>query len=99
MPATTQRMSRVDTAWLRMDTEANLMLIVGMWRLRPRITLQALRERIEQRLLKYRRFRQKVVEDPLGASWVIDPDFDLARHVRAETLKPRRGGESKDTKP
>ncbi|MFN3417110.1 MAG: wax ester/triacylglycerol synthase family O-acyltransferase, partial [Caldimonas sp.] len=91
MPAAMERMARVDTAWLRMDTEANLMLIVGMWRLRPRITLQALRQRVEQRLLKYRRFRQKVVEDALGASWVIDPDFDLARHVRAETLQPRRG--------
>jgi diacylglycerol O-acyltransferase / wax synthase len=91
MPATTERMARVDTAWLRMDTEANLMLIVGMWRLYPGITLQALRERIEQRLLKYRRFRQKVVEDAMGANWVVDPDFDIARHVRAETLKPRRG--------
>jgi diacylglycerol O-acyltransferase / wax synthase len=83
MPATTERMARVDTAWLRMDTEANLMLIVGMWRLYPGITLQALRERIEQRLLKYRRFRQKVVEDAMGANWVVDPDFDIARHVRA----------------
>jgi hypothetical protein len=26
-----ERMSRVDTAWLRMDTDANLMMIVGVW--------------------------------------------------------------------
>ena len=30
-----ERMSRVDTAWLRMDTEANLMMIVGVWLVEP----------------------------------------------------------------
>ena len=28
-------MSKVDTAWLRMDSDTNLMLIVGVWVLRP----------------------------------------------------------------
>ena len=60
-----ERMSKVDTAWLRMDTEANLMMIVGVWSIRPGITLAALRERVAERLLKYPRFRQKVVEDSL----------------------------------
>ena len=27
---TTQRMSRVDTAWLRMDNDVNLMMIAGV---------------------------------------------------------------------
>ena len=27
---TTQRMSRVDTAWLRMNNDVNLMMIVGV---------------------------------------------------------------------
>ena len=27
------RMSRVDTAWLRMDNDVNLMMIVGVWML------------------------------------------------------------------
>ena len=26
-----RRMSRVDTAWLRMDNDVNLMMIVGVW--------------------------------------------------------------------
>jgi hypothetical protein len=30
-------MSRVDTAWLRMDTEVNLMMIVGVWLLKPAV--------------------------------------------------------------
>ena len=40
------RMSRVDTAWLRMDNDVNLMMIVGVWLLSPAITLEVLRERI-----------------------------------------------------
>ncbi|HEV6968276.1 wax ester/triacylglycerol synthase family O-acyltransferase [Roseateles sp.] len=85
-------MSKVDTAWLRMDTEANLMMIVGVWSIRPRITLAALRERVAERLLKYPRFRQKVVEDALlGAQWVADRQFDIARHVVAEAPLPLPG--------
>lgn len=91
MAAQLERMSRVDTAWLRMDTEANLMMIVGVWVMRPRLSLAALRERVEARLLQYTRFRQKVVEDALGAQWVEDEDFDIAHHVQAEILLPRRG--------
>jgi diacylglycerol O-acyltransferase / wax synthase len=87
-----ERMSKVDTAWLRMDTEANLMMIVGVWSIRPGITLAALRERVAERLLQYPRFRQKVVEDALlGAQWVADKDFDIARHVVAEVPLPLRG--------
>ena len=87
-----ERMSKVDTAWLRMDTEANLMMIVGVWSIRPGIQLDALRERVAQRLLQYPRFRQRVVEDALlGAQWVVDEDFDIARHVVAEAPLPLRG--------
>ena len=89
--AAAERMSRVDTAWLRMDTEQNLMMIVGVWTLRPRLSLKDLRQRVEERLLQYRRFRQKVVEDALGAQWVDDEDFDINRHVVPGSLKPRRG--------
>ncbi|MFT7771660.1 wax ester/triacylglycerol synthase family O-acyltransferase [Roseateles sp.] len=87
-----ERMSKVDTAWLRMDTEANLMMIVGVWSIRPGISLSDLRARVAERLLQYPRFRQKVVEDALlGAQWVVDKDFDIARHVVAEVPLPLRG--------
>ena len=59
-------MSRVDAAWLRMDTEANLMMIVGVWLIEPQLALADLRGRVETSLLKYGRFRQKVVEDAMG---------------------------------
>jgi len=89
--AAERRMSRVDTAWLRMDNDVNLMMIVGIWLLTPAITLQALCERIESRLLKYERFRHKAVHDSLGASWVEDTNFDIARHVVVEKIGRRRG--------
>ena len=58
-----ERMSRVDHAWLRMDSDANLMMIIGFWLLEPKLTLAELTERIQTALLAYPRFRQKVVED------------------------------------
>jgi WS/DGAT/MGAT family acyltransferase len=91
MPKAIERMSRVDTAWLRMDTDANLMMIVGVWLLEPCLRYEDLCRRVEGSLLKYRRFRQRVVEDAMGASWVEDGRFDIANHVQRETLKRKRG--------
>jgi diacylglycerol O-acyltransferase / wax synthase len=81
-----ERMSKVDTAWLRMDNDANLMMIVGVWQLAPGVRHAAVRERIEGSLLKYDRFKQRVMEDAAGATWVMDRNFDLANHVVAEKL-------------
>jgi len=81
-----ERMSKVDTAWLRMDNDANLMMIVGVWQLAPGVKHAAVCERIENSLLKYDRFKQRVVEDAAGATWVVDRNFDLAKHVVAEKL-------------
>ena len=86
-----QRMSRVDTAWLRMDNDVNLMMIVGVWLLTPAITLEALRQRIQSKLLKYDRFLQKAVPDAMGAMWMSDETFDITRHVVRTTLQPERG--------
>jgi WS/DGAT/MGAT family acyltransferase len=86
-------MSRVDTAWLRMDNDVNLMMIVGVWLLRPGITHAALCERVQDKLLKYERFRQKVVQDPMGASWVEDDAFDIERHVLHHKVR-RQAGQS-----
>ncbi len=91
MPETSERMSRVDTAWLRMDNDVNLMMIVGIWLVEPALTLEALRERISSKLLKYPRFRQRVEHDLLGANWVEEEDFDIARHVVATRLTRQRG--------
>lgn len=81
-----ERMSKVDTAWLRMDSDTNRMTIVGVWIIRPSITLHDWRERVRERLLPYRRFRQIARSDATGAHWVIDPDFRIDRHVVSHVL-------------
>ncbi len=88
---TTERMSLVDTAWLRMDSPVNLMMIVGIWLFEPGLPHAALRERLRDKLLPYARFRQKVVHEALGAAWVEDDDFDLDRHLVRERLVRQRG--------
>ena len=91
----TSRMSRVDTAWLRMDNDVNLMMIVGVWLLTPAITMRALRERVADKLLQYPRFKQKAVADAMGANWVEDLDFDLSRHVVQQALPKSTPGKGR----
>ena len=91
-----ERMSRVDTAWLRMDNDTNLMQILGVWQLTPGVKHAAVRQRIENTLARYDRFRQRAVEDATGATWVFDDDFDLANHVLLEKLpRSARGHEER----
>ena len=96
MSLVTERMSRVDTAWLRMDNDVNLMMIVGVWLLQPSITIEALRERVADRFLRFPRFRQRAVADLFGASWVEDTEFDITRHVVTAKLPRRRGRSETD---
>ena len=89
-----ERMTKVDTAWLRMDSESNLMMIVGVWTLKPGIKYEDLCQRVQERLLKYNRFRQRVVEDAAGATWVEDRKFDIANHVTREKLPKHAKGQA-----
>ena len=86
-----ERMSKVDTAWLRMDSPTNLMMIVGVWVFKPGVDFDALCQRLQTRLSKYPRFVQRVTEDAAGASWVRARDFDILRHVRRGHIRRRRG--------
>ena len=91
-----ERMSKVDTAWLRMDSPSNLMMIVGVWVLKPGIRHQDLCARIEERLLKYPRFSQRVVQDAAGATWVRDRNFAIQHHVVRETLERKPKGHEQE---
>lgn len=79
-------MSKVDTAWLRMEKPTSLMMITGVLMFADRLELQALRELIGERFLAFRRFRQKAVDTGSSAHWETDPDFDLDWHVRLTAL-------------
>ena len=81
-----ERVSPVDTAWLRMDRPTNLMMIVGVMMFDGPMDYARLRRTLEARLLPYRRFRQKVEHDTTGSFWVDDEDFDLDRHLHHAAL-------------
>jgi len=76
-----ERISAVDTAWLRMDRTTNLMMICGVLRFRERIPLARLRKVIHERFLVFARFRQRAVETTAMAFWEDDRHFDLDHHV------------------
>jgi WS/DGAT/MGAT family acyltransferase len=84
-------MSRVDTAWLRMERPTNPMMITGVLMFAEPMSLTQLKQVIRQRFLAYARFRQKPVEGATGAQWVEDKDFDLDWHVRLSALPGRPG--------
>jgi WS/DGAT/MGAT family acyltransferase len=90
-PSSRVKISAVDTAWLRMDRPQNLMMITGVLLFGERVGLRRLRKLVEERFASFKRFRQRPVEMPGMAFWESDRDFDVARHVVAQTL-PAPGG-------
>ncbi|HVJ62261.1 MAG TPA: wax ester/triacylglycerol synthase family O-acyltransferase [Tahibacter sp.] len=86
-------MSKVDTAWLRMESPTNLMMITGVLMFDDRLELSALKKILADRFLAYRRFRQKAVDSGSSASWETDRDFDLDWHVRLTALPGAAGKE------
>ncbi|HYM85395.1 MAG TPA: wax ester/triacylglycerol synthase domain-containing protein, partial [Pseudoxanthomonas sp.] len=82
-------MSRVDTAWLRMERPTNPMMITGVLMFDEPMTIDRLRDVVRKRFLAYPRFRQKAVDTPAGASWLEDMHFDLDLHVRITALPGR----------
>jgi WS/DGAT/MGAT family acyltransferase len=90
--ASRERMSSVDTTWLRMDRPGNLMVIVGIMVFDRPVPMRRLRTLIEQRLLAFPRFRQRVQTDATGTAWwVPDPHFDLDAHLLRSRLDGDRG--------
>jgi WS/DGAT/MGAT family acyltransferase len=84
-------MSRVDTAWLRMEKPTNLMMITGVLMFDTPMPLARLRKVLKERFLSYPRFRQRAVDGATGAVWEDDADFDLDWHVRLSALPGRAG--------
>jgi WS/DGAT/MGAT family acyltransferase len=91
LPAFQEPMAKVDTAWLRMESPNNLMMITGLLIFSERMSRTKLKKAIAERFLAYPRFRQKAVDDGAAAFWESDPGFDLNWHVRAAKLPARAG--------
>lgn len=82
-------LSPVDTAWLRMEHPTNLMMITGIFMFDELLDFDTLRTTLDQGLLKFDRFRQRVKQPILPFSppyWEDDPDFDIDAHLHRIAL-------------
>jgi diacylglycerol O-acyltransferase len=82
-------LANVDRAWFRMEHPTNLMMISGVMVFQARMDIERLKATIEERLLRFDRFRQRVVEPRLPlcrVRWEDYRHFDLDEHVHHITL-------------
>jgi len=79
-------MSKVDTAWLRMERPTNRMMITGVLMFAGPLDAARVRTVLLERFLAFRRFRQKAVVGASGAHWETDNDFDINWHLRVAAL-------------
>ncbi len=79
-------MSSVDTAWLRMESPVNAMMIGVVLIFEERIDIDALRRLLEERFLSFPRFRQRVVCHRDRFYWEEDPWFSLDNHLHRIAL-------------
>ncbi|HYG68890.1 MAG TPA: wax ester/triacylglycerol synthase domain-containing protein, partial [Anaeromyxobacteraceae bacterium] len=85
-----ERMSRVDAAWLHMDRPGNTADIVGCIGFGSAPTRKDVRHLVQAMLRRYPRLRARVHEalPPDGPSWEPDPTFRPANHVSEVVLPP-----------
>lgn len=84
-----ETLTPVDAAWLHMEDPTNLMMVTGIMTFDGKPDMEHLLAIVRYRLLKYDRFRQRVVEPslPIGSPhWETDPDFDVRAHVHRVAL-------------
>ena len=82
-------LSSVDTAWLRMEEPANLMMITGVLVFGAPMDRERLNATLQKHVLRFDRFRQRIVWPAFGTPyWEENPDFDLNYHVQLAVLPP-----------
>ena len=86
-----EKISAIDTAWLRMDRPTNLMMICGVLTFRTPIRMARLRSVVEKRFLRFPRFRQRPVDSLGSANWEDGTKVDLDYHLVRVSLPGRAG--------
>jgi diacylglycerol O-acyltransferase / wax synthase len=85
-----ERLTAVDTAWLRMDRPENLMMICGVLIFRERLSAAKLRKVLQERFVAFTRFMDRPVQGIAGNYWEAAPDFDLDDHLVVTSLPGAR---------
>ena len=86
-----EKISAVDTAWLRMDRPGNLMMICGVLVFGERVRFARVARIIKERFCKFERFQQRPVQRPGGAYWENAPNFSIDAHLERVSLAGRAG--------
>jgi WS/DGAT/MGAT family acyltransferase len=81
-----EQLSNIDTAWLRMDQPTNLMMITGVMMFAEPIPFERFKATLEERFLRFDRFRRRVRDRSGTPYWEDDPYFDLENHVHRIAL-------------
>lgn len=87
------RMTSVDRSWLRMDTPENPMMISAVLMFESPIPIKRLKRLLEERFLKFSRFRERVLQKGDRVFWEEDPLFDLDNHLHRIALPGNAGKE------
>lgn len=88
---TREAMSKVDTAWLRMERPTNRMMITGVLMFTGSLDPARFKRLLLDRFLAFRRFRQRAAAGVNGAWWETDTEFDIDWHVRVAALPGAAG--------
>mgnify|MGYP003637590738 FL=1 len=84
-------MAAVDRSWLRMDTPSNPMMISTVLVFDKPIAINRLRHLLNERFLRFQRFRQRVVDEGNKVYWQDDPLFDIDNHLHRIALPGKAG--------
>lgn len=93
MASAREPLAGADVAWLRMEQPTNLMMITGVLMFDKPLGFDTFKEVVEERMLIYDRFRQRVRNRRGSPYWEFDPYFDIDRHVHRTAL-PGAGGKA-----
>jgi diacylglycerol O-acyltransferase len=83
-------LSNIDTAWLRMEDASHPMMITMAMVFDAPLDVERLRATFKDRLLRFWRFRQCVVQPKQSSGrpyWEDDPEFDLDFHLQPISLR------------
>ena len=84
-----QPMSNADAGWFQMESPTNPMMIAGFFEFDRPMEYERLKATVEHRLLRFERFKQRVVAPRLSLHqhyWETDPNFELEFHLHRIAL-------------
>jgi WS/DGAT/MGAT family acyltransferase len=84
-------MSAVDRSWLRMESPENPMMISAVLIFEQPLSINRLKQTLDERFLIFQRFRQRVMHQGERVYWQDDPLFHIDNHVHRIALAGKAG--------